>query len=50
MAMLKSRNSVVELKLARLPADERRHFLYRYADLQEFFYQSIKLNSPIDAL
>jgi hypothetical protein len=47
--MLKERHNIFLLKLAPLPAEERKHFLDRYADLQAFINDPIELNSPIDA-
>jgi hypothetical protein len=47
--MLKERHNIFLLKLAPLRAEERKHFLDRYADLQKFINDAIELNSPIDA-
>jgi hypothetical protein len=47
--MLQERHNIFLLKLAPLPAEERKYFLDRYADLQKFINDAIELNSPIDA-
>jgi hypothetical protein len=47
--MLKERQNTFQLKLATLPADERKYFLDRYAELQKFLNEAIELGMPIDA-
>lgn len=49
LAMLRERHNIFRLKLAPLPAEERRRFLDRYANLQKFLNEAIELNAPIDA-
>jgi hypothetical protein len=46
--MLKQRETVFELKLAVLPAEEQPYFRDRYAALQWFLNQAIELNTPVD--
>jgi hypothetical protein len=49
LEMLKERHNIFQLKLAPLPAEERKRFLDRYAELQKFINDAIELNAPIDA-
>jgi hypothetical protein len=49
LALLKQRDNIFQLKLAQLPASERKSFLDRYAKLQKFLNDAIELGSPIHA-
>ena len=40
LSMLKERQNIFQLKLATLPAEERRYFLDRYAQLQQVSQRS----------
>jgi chaperonin cofactor prefoldin len=45
--LLRERENVFELRLATLPAQERRHFQHRYVDLRNVLNEAIELDAPI---
>jgi DNA-directed RNA polymerase specialized sigma24 family protein len=49
LGMLQENQEQFRANLAKMPPEERRYFLDRYADLQKFLNEAIELDAPIHA-